>query len=139
MENQKNDKKRFLIITILFAFLIINIIVWGILDYSKNHQTSGLGGLIIALIIAVFGYKLLKSKYHSLKQGEPLKDERSKKIETKAGAYTFYIGIYWLLGLGIAIDTFQLNIPASSVPGMGIAGLAIIFGLAYWYLDKKGE
>lgn len=139
METQKNDKKRFLLITILFALLIINIAVWGIFDYLKNDQKSGIGVLFIALIIAVFGFKLIKAKYNSLKQGEPLKDERSRKLETKAGAYAFYIGIYWLLGLSIVIDAFDLSIPASSVPSVGIAGMAVIFGLAYWHFNKKGE
>lgn len=139
MENQKNDQKKFLLITVVFALLIINIIVWGVLDYFNTNKKSGLGVLVIALIITVLGFKLVKDKYRSLKQGEPLKDERSRKLEIKAAAYAYYIGIYWLLGLSVAIDSFNLSIPASSVPSVGIAGLAIIFGLAYWYFSKKGE
>ena len=139
MENQKNDKKRFWLITIGLALLIVNIIVLGLLDYLNTHKRSGIGVLIVAATIAVFGFKLIKDKYRSLQRGEPLKDERSRKLEMKAGAYAFYIGIYWLLGLSMAIDFFGLNIPASSVPGVGIAGMAVIFGAAYWYLDKKGE
>jgi len=139
MENQKNDKKKLLIIIVLFGLLIVVISAWGMLDYLNTGKKSGVGILVIPLILVIFGFKLIKDKYNSLKQGEPLKDERSRKLETKAGAYAFYIGIYWLLGLSMAIDYFNLSIPASSVPSVGIAGLAIIFGLAYWYLSKRGE
>ncbi|MDD4902317.1 MAG: DUF2178 domain-containing protein [Patescibacteria group bacterium] len=139
MENQKNDKKRFLAMVILLACLIVIIAAWGMFDYLNNGQKSGLGVLVIALIVAAFGFRFIKIKYNSLKQGEPLKDERSRKLETKAGAYAFYIGIYWLLGLSLAIDFFHLSIPADSVPSIGIAGMAIIFGLAYWHLNRKGE
>lgn len=139
MENEKNDYRKLFLMTFLLAFLIANIVAWSVLDYLNTGKKPSIGALIIALIIVVFGWKLIKSKYQSLKRGEPLKDERSRKLETKAGAYAFYIGIYWLLGLSMAIDFFHLSIPASSVLGVGIAGMAIIFGLAYWYLSRKGE
>ncbi|MFA6306780.1 MAG: hypothetical protein WCV70_04010 [Patescibacteria group bacterium] len=139
MENKKNDKKRFILITVLLGLLIVTISAWGMLGYLNTGKKSGVGVLVIPLILVVFGFKLIKNKYQSLKYGEPLKDERSRKLETKAGAYAFYIGIYWLLGLSMAIDYFNLSIPASSVPSIGIAGMAIIFGLSYWYLNKRGE
>jgi len=140
MENKRNDKKTLLIMAVLFSFLAISIIFWCVFDYlNSGKKNEGIGVIAIALTIVVFGLKLIKDKYDSLKQGEPLKDERSKKLETKAAACAFYIGIYWLLGLSIAIDNFGLSIPASSVPSLGIAGMAIIFGLSYWYFSKRGE
>jgi len=138
MENQ-NEKRRFIIITVLFAFLIPQIIIWGGLDYLKNGSKPGIGVLVIAFILLVFGWKMVRNQYHSLKLGEPLKDERSRKLETKAAAYAFYIGIYWLLALSMAIEYFNLDIPARSAPNVGLAGLVVIFGLAYWYLSRKGE
>lgn len=140
MENKRNDKKKLLIMAVLLLFLSVNIIFWGIFDYFNNgKKNEGIGIAVVALVIAAFGFKMIKDKYGSIKHGEPLKDERSRKLEIKAAAYAFYIGIYWLLGLSIAIDNFGLSIPAGSVPNVGIAGMAIIFGLAYWYFSKKGE
>lgn len=135
----ENNKKRLLLMTLVFVLLSIGIIFWGVFDYLKTSKKEGIAVVAIALIIIIFGLKLIKSRYESVKRGEPFKDERSRKLETKAAALAFYIGIYWLLAIGFAIDTFKLGIPASSVPSLGLAGMAIIFGLAYWYFSKKGE
>lgn len=139
MQPKSHDKKKFVTIVVLLALLVVTIITWSATDYFRTKSTGSIGALIIALILIIFGAKLIKSKYQSLKRGEPLKDERSRRLENKAGAYAFYIGIYWLLALGFAIDEFNLNIPASSATGLGIAGMAIIFGLSYWYFSRKGE
>lgn len=125
--------------TLASVLLIIGIILWGVLDYLNTSSKEGIGVLLVVLILIVFGAKLIKNKYESIKRGEPFKDERSRKIETKAAAYAFYIGIYWLLALSIMIDTFKLEIPASSVPSVGLVGMTVIFGLSYLYLNKKGE
>ena len=138
MQNQ-NDKRKFWFIVTLFALLVANIIIWGLLNYLKTNSIKDAGVIIVALIIAVFGIKMIKDKYRSLTWGEPLKDERSRKLEIKAAAYAFYIGIYWLLGLSMAIEYYNLGIPAGSVANVGIAGQAVIFGLSYWYLSKRGE
>jgi len=139
MENKRNDKRAFLITAVLFGLLTLTIIILAASDYSNTHKKEGIVVFFVAIILAVFGIKVLRDKYESLKRGEPLKDERSRKIETKASAVAFLIGIYWLLALGFAIDEFKLGVPASSVPNVGIAGMAVIFGLAYWYFSRKGE
>jgi len=139
MENKRNDQKTFLIMSVIFTLILVTIVLWAAFDYLTTQNKEGIGVLFVALILAVFAIKMFKDKYESLKRGEPLKDERSRKIELKAAALAFYVGIYWLLALSIAIDAFELEIPASSVPNVGLVGLVIIFGLVYWYFSKKGE
>jgi hypothetical protein len=139
MESKRNDKKALLLLIIIFVIFVVGIIFWGVFDYLNTNKKEGIGVFVIALIIAAFGFKMLRDKYKSVKRGEPLKDERSRKLTIKAAAYAFYIGIYWLLGMSIIIGAFKIGIPASSVPNVGIGGMAIIFGLAYWYFNKKGE
>lgn len=139
MKNRRNDPRAFLIMSIVLTLLILSIVLWGAFDYLNTGKKEGIGIIFVGLIIALFGFKLLKDKYKSLKRGESLKDERSRKLEIKAAAYAFYIGIYWLLALSIIIDYFKVDIPARSVPSVGLAGMAILFGLAYWYFSKKGE
>lgn len=139
MEKQNNDKKRLILVASLSALFTVTVIIWGISDYLNNNKTEGISAITIVLILAIFGFNAIRDKYASLEKGEPFKDERSIKLQTKAAAYAFCIGIYWLLGLSMIIDQYKLSIPASSVPGVGIVGMAVIFGLAHWYFNKKGE
>jgi len=139
MENISNNKRKFIIMTAVFAVLVITIMLWAIFDYLNNPNKESFGVAFVALILTVFGVKFLRDKYESVKKGEPLKDERSRKIEMKAGALTFYISIYWLLALSIIIEEFSIPIPARSVPSAGLIGMVIIFGLSYLYFNKKGD
>lgn len=96
----------------------------------------------IAAVGAVVAFIILKKAYVSVfKNGFPLKDERSKKLEVYAGACAFFIGIYWLLFLAYAVENFSwgLGLEKRHVAEFGIIGQALIFGLTYWYLSKRGD
>ncbi len=139
MGNKKDEKRTLLIMAGVMGFVVVSIASWGIYDYVNTGRTEGVGVVIVALILTIFAMKMIKDKYGRIKKGEPLSDERERRLQTKSAAAAFYVGIYWLLGLSIFIGEGKLNISASSVPSIGIAGMAIIFGLAYWYFSKKSE
>ncbi|MFH1522706.1 MAG: hypothetical protein ABIE43_02695 [Patescibacteria group bacterium] len=68
-------------------------------------------------------------------------DERSKKIMVLAGYKAFLISIWWLLILSYVTDEFNLIEfrDTSQALGMGILGMAIIFGICWLWQSKKGD
>jgi hypothetical protein len=134
------NRRPFILLLIIIILIAITFLLWIIQDIIiKGMTTSSLIMIGAAIILLVFAIYAVRKVYINSKSGFPYKDERTRKIESKAGAVAFYVGIYWLLAIGIAIDAFKLNIPASSVPGLGILGMAVIFGLSYWHFSRKGE
>jgi len=57
---------------------------------------------------------------------------------TKAGYYTFLISIYWLLAISWASDKMPFR-DASQAINLGILGIAVIFGLAWLFVNKWGK
>jgi hypothetical protein len=134
------NKFRFFILVFLMFSITGFILLWALADISRNSfSLSSIVMLIALVLIIIFAVYALRRVYSSLKKGDPFKDERTRKIEMRASALSFILSIYWLLFIGFAIDTFKLEISSSSVPGLGIAGMAVFFGLSYWYFSKKGE
>lgn len=134
------NKIRFFLLIILMFSITSLILLWTLMNVLKNGlDLSSIVMMIASILFIIFAVYVLRKVYTSLRRGDPLKDERTRKIEKKAAALSFYVGIYWLLVLSFVIDRFELKIPSSSVPSLGIAGMAVFFGLSYWYFSKKGE
>lgn len=134
------NKIRFFLFIIISVLIITIFLLWTSMEVLKNGLNSSSVAMFVAVaILIVFLIYAIRRVYNSLKRGDPLKDERTRKIEMRASAFSFYVSIYWLLALGFSIDYFKLEIPPSSVPGLGILGMAIFFGFSYWFFSKKGE
>lgn len=134
------NKLRFFLLIIIFVLIITMFLLWTSMDVLKSGlNTSSIVMFIATAILVIFAIYAIRKVRTSLKRGDPLKDERTRKIEMRASAFSFYISIYWLLALGFSIDYFKLEIPPSSVPGLGILGMAIFLGFSYWFFSKKGE
>lgn len=138
-----NDKIRFIIRVLLTITLVAGFGPWAFMVIKEGRIMEGAGIAIVALIIAGLALVLLKSSYTEIKKGFPLQDERSKKLTTKSAAYAFYIGLYWLLVIMYYSDLApRLGRSAPTVDqalSAGIAGMSILFGLSYLYLNRKGE
>jgi hypothetical protein len=83
-------------------------------------------------------------RYKDIKQGMPFEDERSKKVMTSAAAHSFFISLYWLLIISMFESFFAKmfgteKLDASQTVGGGIAGMAIIFLICWFYYEKKGK
>ncbi len=137
-----NDKIKLFVIIIFTALLIFGVAMWAWPLWQAGDYIWASLIWVIALTVAVAAFIIFKRLVVSVyKKGWPLKDERSKKLEVYAGAWAFFIGIYWLLFLAYAVENFSWG--ASFLPRhvaeAGIIGQALIFGLAYWYLSKWGK
>jgi len=136
------DKKRVLLIAILTLAFVAGILFWGIPLYFEGRYFEGVSLSAAALIVAFFGFKMLYAVLKNVNKGYPLEDERLMRIKTRAAAYAFYIGIYWILAIMWFEDVIVKYLPnfdISSAAGAAIMGQAVIFGLAYWILSSKGD
>lgn len=137
-----NDKIRLFFIIFFTALLVLGLAMWAWPLFKSGDYVWAGAVVAVAVIAAVVAFIIFKKLYVSVfKKGWPLKDERSKKLEVYAGAWAFFIGIYWLLFLAYAVENFSwgLGLEKRHVAELGIVGQALIFGLAYWYLSKRGD
>lgn len=136
------DKKRVLLIALITGAFVISLLFWGIPFYFKGRYFEGVMSSAIALLVALFAFKVIHNILKSVNKGYPLEDERTMDIKTKAGAYAFYVGLYWILVLMWFEDVIVRYVPnfdISSALGGAIFGQALIFGVAYWLLSRKGD
>jgi hypothetical protein len=117
------------LLTITFAFWMANTAITG-----EIVTTIGLGAVIIVIIALMIPY--IRRMASSVKRGEPLEDERSRKVKTKAAATSYYISLYWFLAISFASDYFP-SLTVSGAIGLGIVGMAISWGLMYIYYNKR--
>lgn len=100
---------------------------------------------IVAATLVVLGARFVKGQWEAVSSGLPLEDERSQRVKDKAGAWTFYAGLYWLLALSFYDDHVVATTGASAFRdaqqalGIGVLGLVLLFGFWYWYHNRTGE
>lgn len=139
------DKIRLTLIAVVTILVLCTTALYGYMAITKDKINSGsLITLIVPLLIIIFMAFFILRRYKSIKQGEPLEDERSKKVINQAAAKSFYISMYWLLFIGWLEEPlakiFQVEkLDASQTIGGGIAGMAIIFLISWVYYERRGK
>jgi hypothetical protein len=94
--------------------------------------------IMLTCIVIVVGFAILfgLKRIDSAKRGEPVEDELSKKILTKASSVTFYISIYqWLI---IMYFSDKVRLETHTLIGTGIIGMAIIFAICWLVIYMRG-
>lgn len=123
------ERKRFYLagVTIIVGIL-------SLLAASAMLWRAGIA-IAIAVTIVVFAAFALRNMAKSTRKGLPLEDEFSKRAKTSAAAFAFYASLY----LWLTLMYFEDYLPESRLPALAILGSAIIFGLRYLYLVKRGR
>jgi hypothetical protein len=134
-----NDKLRVVLVGVIAGLVILTILLWSVVSLQKGDAFQGVFILAIAIIILVIAAVYLKRTYGSVKKGLPVEDERSKKVMTNALAKAYLISLYWLLAIGWASDNIIAFRDVSQAIGAGIAGMVVIFGLCYLYVNRKED
>lgn len=143
-ENGK-DRMRFYGIAIVLALVVMTCFV---LMASMVKQGKAQGAVfpgIIAITLVVFGARFLKGEWENVRDGIPLDDERSQRVKDKAGAWTFYSGLYVLLALSFydehVLETTGVSAfrDASQALGIALIIMAALFGFWWWYHNRTGE
>lgn len=142
----KNDKTRLTLMAIVTILVLVTAGIYALVMIPKEGARPGnFMPVFILLIIVLFMAFFIIRRYHDIKEGIPLEDERSMKVITQAAAKSFYLSLYWLLAISWfegffaekLFGTEQLD--ASQTVGGGIAGMAIFFFIFWFYYDRKGK
>jgi hypothetical protein len=141
----KKDKIRLIIMAILTTTLFTSLAIWAIMSvYLGKANQATLLPIIITLLIILFMVFFIIRRFKDIKEGQPLEDERSKKIITLAAARTFYISLYWLLFVSYFENYFAKMVgseylTANQTVGAGVGGMAIIFFISWIIFNKKSK
>jgi hypothetical protein len=120
--------KRTIIIFVIAAMVLFTLLLWALNSkLSGNIQEI----LMIAISIIVVGFAIyigLVRVKNSMRK-EPLEDELSRKVMTKASSLSYYISIYWWLFIMYISDRTTMH--THTLIGVGILGMAVIFLLSW--------
>jgi len=128
--------KKAIMIFIVSALVLASAVYWFFSSGAEFNSTNlfQIGILFIVIAFAVFiGIK----KLGNAKRGEPVEDELSKKVKTKAAAMSYYVSLYWILVLMYISE--KLGLATQAVFAIAIFGMAI-FWFTFWvYYNYKGS
>ncbi len=108
-------------------------------DFTWLIPSGGILALIILIGVLVL-WKRLKDK----KSGEPLADERTRKLNWKAGYYAMFMGQYFILAYiwVTFVGREFFGMPEIEAGYPMIAALlvsSVSFLVLRWYVGRKGE
>ena len=127
--------KKTVVLFIVGALVLITTGLW-IFSGSSPVEPPELVNLAVIVLVVVFalffGYKRLTS----IKKGEPVEDEMSKKIMQKTSSLSYYISLYWWLAIMYFSD--RLKFEMHTIIGTGILGMAVIFAVCWLVFHFTG-
>jgi hypothetical protein len=120
--------KKTIVSFVVSALVLASLALWALKGrISGNTQEIVMAGIVLVLVgFAVYlGVSRLQSHLHR----EPAEDELSRKVMTRASSLAYYVSIYlWLFIMYISDKT---SLPAHSLVGAGILGMAVLFLLCW--------
>jgi heme/copper-type cytochrome/quinol oxidase subunit 2 len=120
--------KKTLLILVVAVLVLVSIIFW-VFNIQKPLNPIEILMILVPLILIGFALYLGFRNLGSTLRKEPVEDELSKKVVTKASSLSFYISLYmWLFVMYISDKT---TMEPHSLIGAGIAGMALIFLLSW--------
>ncbi|MCK5040136.1 MAG: hypothetical protein KAR87_04170 [Candidatus Aenigmarchaeota archaeon] len=134
------DKTRVVLAGIITAIVILTSLLFAGTLLAKGKTIDMILPIGIIVIIGLFMIPFVKRRFFDVKKGFPFEDERSKKIMNRTAAYAYYMSLYWLLAIGFASSNewiYFRDIPQAI--STGIIGMAIIFGMCYFMVNRKGD
>lgn len=144
MNEQAKLKLKLLVIIFFTATMILGVIFYGIFSSFAGEYLESIVVLIISVSMMIIGVWIFRKESKNVKAGLPLEDERSKQIKQQAAAYSYYVSIYYLLGLmwyNILAHNF-LSLPrmdTGAALGVGIGGIIILFFVIWLIVSKRGD
>ena len=120
--------KKTLLIFIVALLVLVSILFW-VFNIQKPLNAIEIGMILIPLILVGFALFIGFRNLGSTIRKEPVEDELSKKVMTKASSLSFYISLYmWLFVMYISDKT---KVEPHSLLGAGIAGMSLVFLLSW--------
>jgi uncharacterized membrane protein len=133
----RTDKSRLMVIILISLFVIITGAFLGVTAIIRNDIGGAVLGTIIAVTILIFAILVFKRGNRDMREGYPLKDERSKRVIEKASSTAFYVSLYLLLGIGFLSEKIIKFRDVSQATSVTVGGMAVLF-LVFWiYYNNK--
>jgi len=129
------EMKKTVVLFIIGALVLIATGFWIFSGSSPVEPAEIINLVVIILVVAFalfFGYK----RFTSIKKGEPVEDEMSKKIMQKTSSLSYYISLYWWLAIMYFSDRLKFEI--HTIIGTGILGMAVVFAVCWLVLNFRG-
>ena len=96
--------------------------------------------VIIPIILVLSASYLIWDRIKNMRAGLPQEDERSKRINYKAGYYGFIAAIWSALGSNtISIIMYDKDLRGGLVVASVVLVSGLVFVIAYLYLMMKGD
>jgi hypothetical protein len=126
---------RTIIIFVVALMVLMTLVLW-ILEKQLSIDTQEMLMIALALIVVGFAIFVGIARAKSLLRKEPIEDELSKTVLTKASSISYYVSIY--LWLFIMYMSDKTTMPTHSLIGAGILGMAILFVLSWVAIKTIG-
>ena len=135
------EKSNLILISILGIFVLFGIILYIL--FSANFNLGDLILIILPLFIIVGVSIIIFDKIKNLRAGLPSEDERARKLNWKAGAYSYFATIWMSVGiLWYNILAENTNFPILNA-GQVIAAIILLSGICFFiftfYFMRKGD
>lgn len=127
-----NAKVRFYLLAAGVGLVVLALVVVGYMFLDTDDVFESVLSFSIALVVAIIGLIFLKRRYDDLKTGQPMVDERTRKVEVTAGYYSYLISLYMWLAIMFVNDS-----EANTLIARGMVGMALIFVASWVVLNWK--
>lgn len=131
-----NDRIRMAAIVIISILVIATGILYTFIGIRDGDYPGAVLGGMIAIIILFFAITVFRRGNRDLKEGFPIKDERSQKVLDKASSKAFYVSLYLLLAIGFFSDSIPFR-DVSQATGIAVGGMALLFAFFWAYYNRK--
>jgi len=118
---------------IISGVLVISLVLWySVSQYALDLPEIfiGISILLFAIFFTINGVKWIRQS----RQGLPVEDELSRKVNLNAGYYSYLISVYWWVALYFLQDKFEAT---GTLLATGIIGMAAFFIIALAYFGRK--
>ena len=126
---------RTIIIFVVAMVMLMSLILW-IMEKQLSINTQEMLMIAVPLVVVGFAIFVGIARAKSLLRKEPIEDELSKTVLTKASSISYYVSIY--LWLFIMYMSDKTTMPTHSLIGAGILGMAILFVLSWVAIKTIG-
>lgn len=129
------DKTKFALMAIVLTLVALSFVGMGAASLIKGIIPRAIVGFTTAVALGILFAVILRKAYADMKTGMPSEDERSKRVRMYAAGNAYFISLF--LWVGIMFVRHYLT--REQIIGTGVAGMAVIFVISWWYLSRKED
>jgi Kef-type K+ transport system membrane component KefB len=127
--------KRAVIAFFVSVLVLASVIMWLRMspEGMSIHEVTQIG---IIFLMVVFGLFFAWRRFSSVRRGEPVEDEMSKRVMQKASSLSYFISLYlWVFVIYI---NDRVDVDTEVLIGSGILGMSVIFVISWLIIYLRG-